>query len=365
MLLALWHGNVSQTGLSQSPHLSTLVIMKRTLLLFSLFLFFAGASSAQNFPQGEITNGLITAKLFLPDSEKGYYRATRFDWSGVIPSLAYKGHQYFGEWNQSPYNPKLNDAIQGPVQEFEPIGYNEAKVGESFVKIGVGYLKKIEERSYRYAFTYEIVDNGTWTVSKKKDRITFVQKLNDPSGYAYVYTKTVRLVKGKSQMVLEHSLKNTGKKTITTSVYDHNFFVIDNEPTGPNMKMTFPFEPKAVDKGNGSLKGFGTIANIQGKSIIYERTLNKGEQVYSSGLQGFRNLADDYNIIPENIKTGAGVKITSDQVLEKLVYWACPTTACAEPYVRLSVAPGQQISWRYNYEFFALTQLAKSSLPGR
>jgi hypothetical protein len=63
--------------------------------------------------------------------------------------------------------------------------------------------------------------------------------------------------------------------------------VIDKEPSGPNMKMSFPFEAKAIDKGNGSLKGFGTIANIQDKSIIYTRTLNKGEQVYSSGLGRF------------------------------------------------------------------------------
>ena len=39
------------------------------------------------FPQAEISNGQIHAKLYLPDPQKGYYRATRFDWSGVISSL--------------------------------------------------------------------------------------------------------------------------------------------------------------------------------------------------------------------------------------------------------------------------------------
>jgi len=321
--------------------------------------------SLEDVPEVEITNGIIKANLYLPDAEKGYYRATRFDWSGVTPNLEYKGHRYFDQWNQSPYNPKLNDAIQGPVQEFAPLGYDEAKVGETFVKIGVGGLKKIEERSYRYAFTYEIANNGKWTISKKKDRITFTHELNDKSGYSYLYTKTVLLVKGKPLMVLQHRLKNTGKKIIATSVYNHNFFVIDKEPTGPNMKMSFPFDIKAEDMGNGSLKGFGTIATIQGRSIVYNRTLNKGEQVYSSGLKGFRKVPEDYMITSENIKTGAGVKITSDQVLEKLVYWASPTTACAEPYIKLNVEPGQEISWKYNYEFFASDQLAKSSSKDR
>ncbi len=320
------------------------------LLLFGLFIH---AVPAEDFPETEITNGLIKAKLYLPDDERGYYRASRFDWSGVISRLQYKGHNYFDVWNPAPYDPKLNDAITGPVEEFTPLGYDEAKPGDSFLKIGVGTLKKAEERPYRFSFTYDIVNPGNWKVKQKKDRVVFTHELNDASGYSYVYTKTVQLVKGKPEMVLLHTLKNTGKKTINTSVYNHNFFVIDKEPTGPNMKMTFPFEAKAEDRGNGSLKGFGTIANIQGKSIIYQRSLNKGEQVYSSGLEGFGNTAKDYNITTENIKTGAGVKITSDQPLEKLVYWACPTTACAEPYVRLNIAPGKEISWKYNYEFFA------------
>ncbi len=32
----------------------------------------------------------------LPDAENGMYRATRFDWSGVIGSVKYKGHEYLG-----------------------------------------------------------------------------------------------------------------------------------------------------------------------------------------------------------------------------------------------------------------------------
>ena len=333
--------------------------MKKIATLFLFFGLFVGATLKEDFPQAQISNGLINAKFYLPDSEKGYYRASRFDWSGVIPALEYKGHNYFDVWNPAPYDPKLNDAITGPVEEFTPLGYDEAKVGETFVKIGVGTLKKMEDKPYRFFFTYDLINGGNWKVKRKKDQVSFTHELKDASGYSYLYTKTVRLVKGKPLMVLEHSLKNTGTKEINTSVYNHNFFIIDKERTGPNIKTTFPFELKAEDKGNGSLRGFGTIAAIQGKSIVFNRELNKGEQVYSSGLEGFRNTPEDYNITLENTKTGAGVKITSDQPLEKLVYWACPTTACPEPYVKLNVAPGKEITWVYNYEFFAPDSITK------
>jgi len=38
-------------------------------------------------PEAWISNGLVRAKLYLPDAGNGYYRGTRFDWSGVIAGL--------------------------------------------------------------------------------------------------------------------------------------------------------------------------------------------------------------------------------------------------------------------------------------
>jgi hypothetical protein len=32
------------------------------------------------FPQAAITNGIISALIYLPDLMTGYYRGTRFDW---------------------------------------------------------------------------------------------------------------------------------------------------------------------------------------------------------------------------------------------------------------------------------------------
>ena len=50
------------------------------------------------FPEAQISNGHITAKLYLPDAQRGFYRSTRFDWSGVIASLEYRGHQFYAPW---------------------------------------------------------------------------------------------------------------------------------------------------------------------------------------------------------------------------------------------------------------------------
>jgi hypothetical protein len=50
---------------------------------------YTGRAYRRFFPRAEIGNGVLTAKPYLPDSENGYYRGTRFDWPGNMPSLEY------------------------------------------------------------------------------------------------------------------------------------------------------------------------------------------------------------------------------------------------------------------------------------
>lgn len=214
--------------------------MKKGIVLCLILLaWHSYASPVDDFPKVSISNGIINASILLPDTKTGYYRATRFDWSGVVETLEYDNHSYFGQWFPK-YDPQIHDAIKGPVEEFGAIGYDEAAVAEKFIKIGVGALKKTNAKPYSSFTLYPIENSGTWKVKAKKDRVEFTQELHDESGYAYIYTKTVRLLKGKPEMVLEHSLKNTGNKPLQTKVYDHNFFIIDQQPTGPGHKSKVP-----------------------------------------------------------------------------------------------------------------------------
>ena len=49
-------------------------------------------------PQFILKNDTLKLTVFLPDSENGYYRGTRFDWSGLVGQAEYKGHTFFGPW---------------------------------------------------------------------------------------------------------------------------------------------------------------------------------------------------------------------------------------------------------------------------
>jgi hypothetical protein len=296
-------------------------------------------------PQAEISSGRIHAKLYLPDAQSGYYRGTRFDWSGVISALEWNGHNYFGQWFER-YDPKLHDAITGPVEEFltngAGLGYDEAKPGESFVRIGVGVLRKPDENAYRRFATYEIVDPGTRAVNKGADWIEFVHEVKDTAGYAYVYLKRVRLV--NDSLVLEHRLKNTGRKAIATSVYNHDFFMLDNQPTGPNFVVRFPFAPRATS----DLKG---LAEIRGNDFFYLKEFER-RQTLQTEIEGFGATAKDFDFRVENRKTGAGVRQTGDRPISKVVFWSAGITVCPEAYIDLRVEPGKESSWRIAYEFY-------------
>jgi 6-phosphogluconolactonase len=303
-------------------------------------------------PQAEISNAQIRAKLYLPDRQAGYYRATRFDWSGVISSLEWNGHSYFGQWFDR-YDPKLHDSITGPVEEFltngSGLGYEEAKPGESFVKIGVGALRRPDDAPFRQFATYDITDPGKWTVHQSSQQIEFTQELGDTGGYAYLYRKTLRLE--SNRLILEHHLRNTGRKPISTSVYEHNFFMLDGQASGPDTVVRFRFDPRAKADLHG-------LAETEEKSLRYLHELDRGQTVFSE-LNGYGRSAADNDIRVENTSTGAGVHQTGDHPISKLVLWSIRTTVCPEAYIDLEVEPGKEVSWRIAYEFYT----AQTSAP--
>lgn len=316
------------------------------IVLGVVLLISLGGKPPDQFPQAEITNGIIRARLYLPDDKEGYYRGSRFDWSGVMPELEYDGHAYFGKWFNK-YDPMMHDAIMGPVQDFYPIGYDEAKVGESFLKIGIGMITKPEEPKYFFANAYPITNGGEWKVRKKTDQVEFVQTLDDPK-YAYRYKKTVQLVKDKAEMALLHSLKNTGKTTLETNVYNHNFFVIDNQLTSPDFVVTFPF------KLIGEPSGKEVPGKLNNNQILFDREFTGTDHLQYPLLQGFGKSPSDYDIKIENYKTGAAVRITSDQPLSKLVFWSALKTVCPEPYIHIKINPGETFEWKIFYEFYTV-----------
>ncbi|HEX4164563.1 MAG TPA: hypothetical protein VHZ55_03745 [Bryobacteraceae bacterium] len=324
--------------------------LQTSFLAIALTLFCFSTKAADAPPERAISNGVISARLYLPNAESGYYRGARFDWSGVVSRLDYAGHNFFGVWFPH-YEPTINDAITGPVEEFRSadgaLGYGEAKPGGMFVKIGVGVLQKPDEKPYAFGRDYKILSTGKWVIRPSSDRVEFVQDLEGVNGYSYVYTKKVWMVKGKPELVLEHTLKNTGKREIDTEVYDHDFYVIDGQPTGPAFSVKFVFPPKVKD----DLKD---AAQVRGKDIVYLRELAARKDSAASYLEGYNDQPSDNDIRVENSKAGVGVEERGDHPISKLYLWSIRTTVCPEAYIALHIPPGKKGKWQIRYRFYKL-----------
>jgi len=322
-----------------------------------------GALMAQTAPpETTISNGQITAKLYLPDAANGYYRGTRFDWSGVISSLKFGGHDFYGPWftqqdsSVRDFVYKDSDIVvssesgsMGPADEFQtPLGFDAAAPGGKFIKIGVGVLRRGDATPYSAYKKYEIVSPGKWSIRRHGDSVEFTQELKDAdTGYGYTYTKTVRLTKGKPEMVISHSLKNTGSKAIESKLYNHNFLTLDQAGTPAGYSLTFPFDVKTSRPPNAQL------ASVSGRSISYLKTLQDRETV-AMPVEGFGTDAKDYDIRVENPKAGVGMRIVGDKPLASMALWSIRSVMAIEPFVAISVEPGKEMTWSYTYTYYAL-----------
>ncbi|HUX59333.1 MAG TPA: glycosyl hydrolase family 28-related protein [Bacteroidales bacterium] len=321
-----------------------IVLTVISLMCFSLNKVNAQKADFSKYPSTVISNNEVSMKLYLPDAKKGIYRATRFDWSGLIGSVQYKGHEYFGPWNDS-HDPLRAADVVGPAESSKDggLGYDEALPGGKFIRLGVGIIQKGDEPQYdQHIETYKILDHGKWKIDKGDDWITFTHTIKSDFGYSYVYEKTVRL--NEKGFHIEHRLQNTGEKKIEIDQYNHNFFVIDNQISGPSFKVKYPFGVKTTNDTKGLVK-------VAGLDIEFLKDFEKGESVFVE-LEGFKPSVLHNKFSIENTKTGAGVLVSIDQPITRAQFWAKNTTLCPEHFIQLSIEPNKEQTWTSKYILF-------------
>ena len=130
-------------------------------ILMTILLLCIGVVAvwAATNPEATISNKQLRVKMYLPDPVNGFYKGARFDWSGMINKVEFGGHSFYGQWfskidstvrdvsyKDDDILVSVNTSALGPAEEFQtPLGYDDAKEGDSFVKIGVGVLKKRDD----------------------------------------------------------------------------------------------------------------------------------------------------------------------------------------------------------------------------
>jgi hypothetical protein len=292
------------------------------------------------YPHVILSNGTVRLTIYLPDAQKGFYRGARFDWSGMIGRAEMGGHTFFGPF-RTPHQPEGSDYVVGPAEEFgmaAPLGYAEARPGETFLKIGIGWLEKIEEPRYRFSYPYTIRQPGIWRIRRGRSWIEFQQEIPTERGWGYRYTKRIALEGRQPAFTLRHTLKNTGTRPVETDQYGHNFILIDDEPVGISYRLRFPF--RAPEK-----QPLKEVAEIDGQELRFLHDLGPSDWLFTV-LQGLRGTPADF----ENRKTGAALRLKGDTAPSEFRFYAARTAACPEPFLALKLAPGEEKRWTVRYD---------------
>lgn len=273
------------------------------------------------------------------------YNFSRFDWCGKIVSVKYKGISVSG-------TEKLNGkddtkSGKGFYNEFgieAPVGYSDINEGDWFHKIGVGLLKK-EGSEYVFSKKYEI-HSAQFTVTAKPDKISISCKSQITNGYAYEYTKEIKLV--ESGFIVTYHLKNTGSKTIITNEYDHNFITIDNELISSDYILKFPFTINP--------ERFDATVNPEGKVEIGQKEISfngtPDEQFFFSNISGGENVNAAWEII--NTKNKIGLSETGSFKTNKINVWGWKHVISPELFFDIHVEPGSEIEWSRTYSVFEI-----------
>jgi hypothetical protein len=294
-----------------------------------------------DYPTVTITNGLVTAKVAVPDVKRGFYRGNRFEQAGFIISLTSGGHTYFKSPDKV-HDPVNDDRAAGPCEEFfNAIAYDDAKRGEPFIKIGVGLYEKPNMPKHLWANPYWPVRVFPWATRVSRNIVTFTQTVTGPRGWGYRYVKRIVLVPNRHEMVIEHAFRNTGSHQIDAAQYNHNWVSLDNIPTTAGYSCKLPFTPTIT-------RNFPPDVAADGNSILIR---SGGSNNF--GVIGFSRSPSDTSAIISANGTAARLLISGDYPLAGVDFFYEPDAFCYEPTVSFSLKPGQRYAWTRTYRFLA------------
>jgi hypothetical protein len=309
----------------------------RALLLF-VPLAVAGAAE---YPSAVLDNGAVRLDLYLPDATSGYYRGSRFDWSGMIGQITAGGVTYCRPW-RTPHDPEHTENAIGPAGEFgmhEPPGYAEATVGGQYLKIGVGALVKYDDQPFRFNHPGAVAERGTWTVTPSPTAIAFTHELS-AAGYAYRYTKTVALATSGPSFTISYRFENTGTKPIVTDHYCHHFTSIAGADVDGTYRIVPP-EPPAGEVPKGLAWNDGVLAVVAPPAA--------GAPLWGVLAQALPADANRFTIASSR----GAMAVTGDFPTLKWELYSMPQALCVEPFMAIDVAPGAEQRWSSTYTLSA------------
>lgn len=271
------------------------------------------------------------------------YNFSRFDWSGKLVSLRWRGMEFCGVERLN--HPNIQQIGRGLYNEFDmihPPGFAEAKVGDWFHKIGIGLLQKTSEH-YHFLQPYPIRP-ATFAYEGKDQALRIEVVSPTHLGYAYRLEKTYRLE--ADALSISYRLENRGEKVLRTEEYNHNFLAINSQVVDENYRLELGFQPRPSDFEE--FENVEQVLRLEDAGIALQKQAR--EPFFIGRLQGQQAVAATWTLYHQSL--GIGIREQGNFKTEKINLWGWGHVISPELFHQITVQPGQTKSWSRRYDFY-------------
>ena len=123
--------------------------------------------------------------------------------------------------------------------------------------------------------------------------------------------------------------------------------MLDRQAPGPDFTFRVPFQIQLARQPHKEL------AEIRSNEIVFMKPVSAEDQL-AVPIHGFGDNASDAEIVIENRKVGAGVRITGDRPLVRNLLWSIRNVLAIEPYIAIEIQPGAEFTWKNMFEYYTL-----------
>ncbi|MCK6490916.1 MAG: hypothetical protein L6R48_21905 [Planctomycetes bacterium] len=316
---------------------------RRSALLWLLAAALAAEEPARHAGARVLERDGLRLEVMDPDAPERYHRGVRFTPLAAVLRASRGGHEFL--YNPIEHDPQDDHA--GLAAEFDlcipggpaadlPPGFAAAPVGGSFLKVGVGVLRK-HAPDYHLFHRPPLVAAAATTAAWEAARVLYRQDCRGPGDLAYRLDALLRLEDG-GVVAVDWTLANTGSAAFATRQYSHNFLRFDGHDVGPGYELTFP-HPVACSPLNPEQR-------LDGSTIRFEApipTWLNAQVEAPPGVAAACTLA-----FPA---AGLSTTCTTSIPIQHTAIHARAGYVAPEQFVRLELAPGEARSWTRSYRF--------------
>lgn len=282
--------------------------------------------------------GPLRVEVMDPNHPARYNRGERFSPVANVLRVSLGGVDFLhAPAEHDPITDNGGLAMEFDNAKFGPPGFVEAPLGGSFLKIGVGALRKSADL-YHYMARQEVVAPAVTTVEWRASGASFRQTCPEADGYGYALSSEVEA--RPDSVEISYRLENTGRRPFATRQYAHNYFSLGQDSVGPGFEVEFPFDFDAV----GAQPGW----RQEGRVLRLDSPV---EDFVNITVPILYHYLGENRLVARHRPSGRAIVATTSLLGPQVFVHARPRYLSPEQFVVLKLAPGESAAWSRRYVF--------------